>query len=298
MFYIFVINGRPNFKDRIQTEVERQLAENPVDHMVYVTKGQGDAIRFVRLYCDLHEKDEICFVACGGSGTLNEVASGIVGFRNKSLAFMAFGSTNDFCKTFPGLDFTSLGKILRGKHRDIDIIRAGDNYAINMINVGFDAMVTFEGYNLIAKGMDGAKAYRKGVVRCILNSRFNKIRVFTDGKPLNRRWMLLTSLGNGQWCGGQFHCAPNAVTDDGLMDVCLIRCITLLGFLLILKKYTEGRHVTDPFCRRRMVFCRASRAELKSDHLIYLGLDGEIVAASQFDIEVLPSEIDFIFPEE
>lgn len=298
MLYIFVINGRQDYHQRIQADIERQLAVNPVEHMIYVTKGQGDAIRFVRLYCDLNEKDEVCFIACGGSGTLNEVASGIVGFKNKSLAFLAFGATNDFCKSFPGQDFSSLKKILEGKHQRIDIIRAGDNYALNIVNAGFDAMVTYEGGNLIAKGMDGKAAYRKGIIRCLIGARFNRIQVTVDGKPLNRRWMLLTTFANGQWCGGQFRCAPKAIPDDGLMDVCMFKCMSLLSFFIVLKKYTDGSFLTDKFCLRRLKYCRAGRAELKSDNLIYLGLDGEIVAASQFDIEVLPSEIDFIFPGE
>lgn len=298
MLFIFVINGRPNYLNRVRTDIERQLAENPVEHMIYVTKGQGDAIRFVRLYCDLHEKDEVCFVACGGSGTLNEVASGIVGFKHKSLAFLAFGATNDFCKSFPGLDFTSFRKILDGTRRKIDIIRAGDNYAINVANAGFDAMATKEGNTFIAAGMDGAKAYRKGVMSSLIGSRMNRIQVIADGKKLNGKWMLLVTFGNGQWYGGQFHCSPNALTDDGLMDICLFKCMTLLEFFIILRKYTIGKHLTDPFCQKRLVYCKASRAELKSDNLIYLALDGEVVAASRFDIEVIPSEIDFIFPGE
>lgn len=298
MLYFFVINGRQDHLKRIQPELERQLADTSIDYKFYVTKGPGDAIRFIRLYCDLHEKDEVCFVACGGSGILHEVASGVVGYTGKSIAFLAFGATNDFCKSFPGLDFTSFGKILDGNHRKLDIIRAGDNYALNMINVGFDAMATYEGNTYIAKGMDGRKAYMKGVIRSLFGARFNKIKVTVDGKPFNRKWMLLTTFGNGQWCGGQFHCSPYAVTDDGLMDVCLVKCMSLLRFFLILKKYTEGSHLTDPFCLKKMKYCRASRAELKSNELIYLALDGEIVASSEFDIEVLPSAVNFIFPGE
>lgn len=297
MKYIFVINGKPDKLKVIRPELERQLAGVTEDYDFYVTLGPGDAVRFVRLYCDFHEKEETCFVACGGSGTLNEVVSGLVGQSGKTAAFLAFGSTNDFCKSFPDLNFKSVGAMLGGQTRKVDVIRAGDNYSINVINCGFDAMVAYEGSNFMAEGMDGVKAYKKGILHCIFGHRYNRIKVFVDDKPLNRRRMLLCTFANASWCGGQFKCAPEAVVDDGLMDICLIKPMTLLEFILILKKYTRGEHLTDPFCMKRMVHLKTAHASLRSRELIYLCLDGEMIAASKFNLDVLPGAIEFLMPK-
>ena len=66
MKYIYIINGRAD-KASYYQEFFEQLKENPHPHEVYTTLGEGDATRYVRLYCDLHPDEEVCFVACGGS---------------------------------------------------------------------------------------------------------------------------------------------------------------------------------------------------------------------------------------
>ena len=137
MHYIFVINGRPD-KDFIVEEVNRQIAQvgKGLDYEIYRTMGVGDGTRFVHIWCDLHPNKECCFVACGGSGTVNEVASGLVGFSKKYLGILAYGLTNDFNKCYPDRDFTSLRKLLAGEPRAVDIIRVNDSYALHVINIG------------------------------------------------------------------------------------------------------------------------------------------------------------------
>ena len=108
MHYIFIINARSD-KAAIAADVERQIQESKLglDYEIYLTRGIGDGTRFVKIYCDLHPNAKVCFVACGGTGTLNEVVSGMVGSHDKQLALLAYGSTNDFTKCFPDRDFTS-----------------------------------------------------------------------------------------------------------------------------------------------------------------------------------------------
>ena len=105
MHYIFIINARSD-KANIAADVERQIQESRLglDYEIYLTRGIGDGTRFVKIYCDLHPNAKVCFVACGGTGTLNEVVSGMVGSHDKQLALLAYGSTNDFTKCFPDRD--------------------------------------------------------------------------------------------------------------------------------------------------------------------------------------------------
>ncbi|MBP5210501.1 MAG: hypothetical protein J6Z27_01510, partial [Bacteroidales bacterium] len=100
MRYIFVVNGRRD-KSHIMPDLQKQIEEVTIDHIIYETKGVGDGTRYVRLYCEFHDKEEICFVACGGSGTTNEVAAGIIGFENKYMAILSYGTSNDFIKYYP-----------------------------------------------------------------------------------------------------------------------------------------------------------------------------------------------------
>ncbi len=136
MHYIFVINGRED-KRWIADEVDRQIRQlgSSLDYEIYTTSGAGDGTRFTRIYCDLHPNARVCFVACGGTGTLNEVASGLAGFKGKSLALLAFGTTNDFTKNFPDRDFVYHGSFnpFGEMSRDctLHLDSAGDAYFVS-----------------------------------------------------------------------------------------------------------------------------------------------------------------------
>ena len=296
MYYIFVINGRKDYADRIKADLDRQLSEVDIAYEFYFTEGVGDGTRFVRIYCDLHRKKEVCFIACGGSGTANEVASGIVGFEGKSMAFLAYGATNDFTKYYDELDFTSLKKILQGELRQIDIIKANDSYSMNVINVGFDASVAYLANRYLEQGLNGVRAFRKGLWDSLITRRLNGIRVVADGERLNKKVMLLCSIGNASWCGGQYHCSPKADTEDGLMEVCLLKPMLLMDFVRMLPKYTKGTYLEDKFSLKRLEYRQVKHVELDSKDLIYISNDGEIVASSHFDIDILPKALNIVLP--
>lgn len=296
MKYFFVVNGRPDKKDLIDKDLEKQLADVDIQYEIYHTAGVGDGTRYVRVWCDLHEKEEACFVACGGSGTLNEVASGLVGFSKKTLAYLAYGSTNDFIKHFPGRNWKSLNDILNGSSSMIDIIKVNDNYSINVVNVGFDAMAALYGYNYMQKGIDGKTAYKRGAFRSLIGDRVNHIKVTADGVPLNKRTLMMCTIGNASWCGGQFHCLPDASVDDGLMDICLIKPLLLLEFAALLPHYESGTLKKDEFSKGKAKFVRAKHVELRSRDLIYLSLDGEILASRSVDLDIVPKAVQMIMP--
>ena len=296
MLYIFVINGRAD-RDSVATEVQRQIdgVGRGLDYQVYRTTGVGDGTRFVHVWCDLHPNVECCFVACGGTGMVNEVASGMAGFRKKYLGILAFGTTNDFTKNFPDRDFRSLRKLLGGERCQVDLLRVNDSYAINVINVGFDAVVAATANQRIEFGHP-KNAYRWGIVRAILTARSNKIRIVDDGKRKNRRRLLMCPIGNGRWCGGEFLCSPYAEVDDGLIEVTVIRPMLLFTFMRILPRYRNGTFLGSRWIRRRIRYTRARHVEVLSRDLMDISLDGEILTGHNFRIDILPKEINLILP--
>lgn len=294
MLYYFIINGRSD-KSQIQPELEKMLSGYKINRQTYVTQGVGDATRVVNLYCDLNPRSEVCFVACGGAGTTNEVASALVGRENKYLAILNFGGTNDFIKYYPERDFHNIEALLDGEAAKVDAIKANDNYAINVVEFGLDSHVAIQADHNIKIGLKDP--YGKAVVKSMLFHRFNRMRVTADGERMNWRFVLLGTIANGRYCGGQFLTAPRAVNDDGLMEVLVMKSLPLLLVALIMKKYTEGRHLEDKFCMRLIKYRRAKHVELKSKDLIYLSLDGEIIASSSFKIDVLEKSLNLILPK-
>lgn len=293
MLYMFIINGRAD-KTFIRPDVEKQLEGLDIQYQLVTTRGSGEGTRIVNLYCDLHPEEEVCFVACGGSGTANEVASGIVGRTNKYMAFMGYGGTNDLLKCFPGRNFLSIKDILEGEKTKIDAIKVNESYSINVINGGMDAMVAYYWEIFNSEGVKNSM--NKALFRAILHDRFNRIKVVADGEVLSGRTIMQATISNGKVCGGQFVSSPNAVLDDGLMELSVFKAMSLPTLLYILPKYIKGTHLQDKFAMRHIRFKQVKHVELSSKQLIHLSLDGENVASPFFDIRILERSVNFILP--
>lgn len=293
MHYIFIVNGRSD-KQFIMDELEPQLKSAPIQYEIYKTTGEGDATRFVRIYCDFHPADEVCFVACGGTGTLSEVVNGVVGAQNKRVALMAYGSGNNFTLHFPGRNFKSVKDLIAGETVVSDVIKCNNDYSINVINLGFDSMAAYYGSQYILKGKD--KPYLRGTIRSIFLNRFNNYRIVVDGERMSRGTTMFCTIANASYYGQNYRCAPNAKIDDGIMDVEVNRSTTLLTFAIMYKYFKDGRHVTNKFCRRRMKFKDAKHVDISSKSLIYLCVDGETVASRHFVIDIIDKAVTLQLP--
>jgi diacylglycerol kinase (ATP) len=307
MKYIYIINGRPDKVTQYQ-ELFDQIKEIPHLHEIYTTMGEGDATRYVRLYCDLHPEEEVCFVACGGNGIINAVASGLVGYAQsseeaaklsagKTMAVLYFaGATEDFIINFPGRDFRSVRDMLDGEVTPTDIIQVNDSYCLNVCNIGFNSKVASRANELVARGKSAHEAYTRGVINAILTSRYNRIKVVVDGERIARGPMVLCTFANGRRVGGEFNCAPDAKVDDGLMDVCYFRAMSLLRLLALIPLYRKGTHIGSRAGGKYVLFRHAREVTITSKDLIDIYLDGEQLPGSQFQLKVLPGALPLRLP--
>lgn len=308
MKYIYITNGRADKATQYQ-DFFQQLKDIPHLHEVYTTLGEGDATRYVRLYCDLHPDEEVCFVACGGNGIINGVASGLVGYmrsgdpvaercKNKTMAILYFGgATEDFIINFPGRNFRSVKDMLDGTVTPTDIIQVNDSYCLNVCNIGFNSKVASRANELVAIGKSAHQAYTRGVINAFLTSRFNHIKVTVDGKRIARGSMVLCTVANGQRVGGEFNCAPNAKVDDSLMDVCYFRAMSLLRLLMLFPLYRSGKHIGSRPGKKRVLYRQAREVTISSKDLIDIYIDGEQLPGSQFHLKILPGALPLRLPK-
>jgi diacylglycerol kinase (ATP) len=309
MKYIYIKNGRAD-KAPYYEEFYAQLKEIPHSYVVYTTLGEGDATRYVRLYCDLHPEEEVCFVACGGNGIINGVASGLVGYAtsgkeaamlcsNKSMAILYFGgATQDIIVNFPGRDFRSIRDMLDGSVSPTDIIQVNDSFCLNVCNLGFNSTVASRANELVAEGKSAHQAYTRGVINAFLTSRFNRIKVKVDGKPIARGRMVLCTVANGRRVGGEFNCAPTAKLDDGLMDVCYFRAMSLLRLLMLFPLYRKGTHIGSRAGKNKVLYRQAREVTISSNDLIDIYIDGEQLPGSQFHLKILPGALPLRLPKQ
>ncbi|MBQ9661301.1 MAG: hypothetical protein IJV37_08625 [Bacteroidales bacterium] len=308
MKYIYIINGRADKAPQYE-DFYKQLKETPHPYTIYTTLGEGDATRYVRLYCDLHPEEEVCFVACGGHGIINGVASGLVGYAcsgeeagrqsaNKTMAILYFGgSTRDFIINFPGRDFLSVKDMLAGTVTPTDIIQVNDSFCVNVCNLGFNSKVASRANELVALGKSAHQAYTRGVMNAFLTSRFNRIKVTVDGQRIARGPMVLCTVANGRRVGGEFNCAPEAKMDDGLMDVCYFRAMSLLRLLMLFPLYRSGTHIGSRAGGSKVLYRQAREVTISSKDLIDIYIDGEQLPGSRFHLKILPGALPLRLPK-
>jgi len=297
MKYCFIINDEPSKAgNAYKIEADIRQLDKPIEFEIYRTTAEKSATLFVKEYCAEHPDTETCFVACGGDGTINEVATGMVGAQNKHLAVLAYGSGNDFIKYYKDKDFLSIRDLVNGTPHKIDIMKVNsDRYSINVCNFGFDSVVASTANRLSRKGWKNP--YRWGIAKAIFCGRFNRIKVRADGEELNPdKRMLLCTLGNNNHVGGEFFCSPRARNDDGLIEVGYCKTTTLLTFLGLLKFYSLGTHLDDPKVSRHFIYRQSKVVRVHSDETIELCLDGEMLSGQDFRIEIIPQAISFIIP--
>jgi len=298
MIYEFIIDASREDKDRVHEDLKDKIEKNNLtgSSRFYFSKSRSDAERFVRMSVFLLPKEEICFVACGDF--TGQVAAGLVGAQdNKSMAILDYNITEDLLKSFKDRDFKDFQKMLDGEVFAVDMIKIGDDYSLNVCTLGLSATMAKISRQHAAIGLADENASKRAFVSTVLQSRFTRATVTADGKRLNGKFLLNLHVANGQWCGSKYHCAPDAVMDDGLLDIALFRPVPLFALKHCMKLFATGDYNSSAFARAHIVTCRAKHVQLDSSTLMMISYDGEITASRHFEIDVLPKAVKLILPK-
>lgn len=297
--HYFVLNPAAGHRSAYE-ELQQQLAEiSPVPYTLYITSTPGDAQQYVREVCQ-QEQDPLRFYACGGDGTLGEVASGTLGYPNAAVGVWPRGSGNDFVKCFGGAQrFNRIKDQLTAPTQLVDIIQVGERAAINVVNIGLEAraadtMLRYRHHPLLG----GKRAYYVGVLSAVTGHMKMDCTIIADEQALYEGPLLTASFASGRYIGGGFQCAPHAVVDDGLMEVCVILPMSRGSLMKWLPIYKTGDHQDDPVFAPFLRLVKAQRVSIRCKEEVALCLDGEIIKGRDFNLRLLPRAVRFIVPED
>ena len=311
MKHLIVFNpgsGKNNQAQSFRDLIKEKFAG--LDYEIYETTGPRSVIPYLQKYLKV-AKDTVRVYACGGDGTVHEVANGLVGAKNAELAIMPIGTGNDFVKYYGVTneninDYRDFTPLINGEATPIDLSKiSGDGlnepwYSINVINFGFDAIVGARGnyykeHGFPKKVKEGTNPYDYALKNdAMKHGRFNNIEVFADGEKLNEKQLLLATLAQGKFVGGQFKCAPKSDNTDGLIDVCVLKTMTFLGLGMIIGTYTKGKHLDRP--RKKIVYRQAKEIKFVSPQEFDVCVDGEMIKGNNFVVEVCPKAIKLVTP--
>ena len=144
MKHIFIINptaGKTDSRQKIYDMAESLRQKHGLDVQCILTKKQGHATELAKKLCETGEA--LRFYACGGDGTVNEVANGIIGYDNAAMTVIPVGTGNDFLKNF-GDDmekFRDAENLWDGPQFPMDAIDVNGRVALTIACSGIDARV-------------------------------------------------------------------------------------------------------------------------------------------------------------
>jgi diacylglycerol kinase (ATP) len=231
-------------------------------------------------------------VAVGGDGTMGEVLNGIVG-TGATLGLVPLGTGNDLARTF-GIPLNVPGAIdvlLNGRVERIDLGRETHAHFAIVNGIGFAADV-MHFCNTQTGLFRGSAAIFEATVRLVATLDPKPMRVILDNEVIEGRFVT-TFVMNTRFTGGGMMICPAARTDDGMLDICLIRYITKASFLGTLPKAYSGRHVTHP----SVSLHRSRRVRIESERPQRKMYDGNVAdQTTPAECECLPGALDLIVP--
>jgi len=273
--------------------VIEQLLQS-VRHDTVVTTRMGHASEIARA-----AEGYDVIVAVGGDGTVHEVLNGIMarpeGDR-PALGLIPTGSGNDTRRTL-GIptDLADAALALAGGvRRRFDIGVCNGVYFNNSFAAGLDARVTAKAveYKVTTK-RSGLWLYLTALMHVLFHELYpHHVRIRWDGAEAVVADVLIVAATIGPTYGGGFYIAPDAVADDGLLEVCTIDPLSLPQALMRLPFVIFGKHT-------KMKVVHMSRHQsivIDSDDPMPAQVDGEVLVARRFEITVLPGAIECIVP--
>lgn len=266
---------------------------------VRVTWERGDAGRYVEEAID----DGVgCIVAAGGDGTLGEVAGALAahgadGGRVPVLAALPLGTANDFASAagIPEDIGAALELAARGRVHAVDVlrVRAGpqSRWCINLASGGFGTDATVEAHEVLKRVLGGFSYVVKGLTR--LHS--IEAQVIELRGP-GFRWsgpMIVLGIGNARQAGGGQAICPEALVDDGLLDLTVIPELDEGVGHTVATVILDGKRATLDRVAQRV---RLPWVELRSPAPVRLNLDGEPVEARRMRIDCVPAALRMVLP--
>ena len=241
-------------------------------------------------------------VVAGGDGTVHEAVNGLMRVGGESaLGLIPIGSGNDFSKavhTGPGRgrlrdrDWADAARALvkrlaeNASPRRLDLGRCNGRYFANGAGVGFDALITR--YSREVRLPVGNLVYVFGLIRALLQGVATPALRVEAGSYRYEGRATLANIANGCWLGGQFLIAPDAVPDDGRLNLVLAKAVTRRRILALVPRLKKGLHLEaeevqhEPF----------DKLVIECDEALPLHLDGEVCSPSQrFEIDCVPGAL-------
>jgi diacylglycerol kinase (ATP) len=288
---LFIVNpfAGTSSKVNIAEQIPKLLDLNTYDYKIRFT---GHPRHGYELAEEAVKEGVDIIIANGGDGTVNEVASAIVGSES-TFGIIPGGSGNGFSMHLGlGRSFQKAMKAINGgRIIKIDTCRLNGSFYVNVAGFGFDAKVAF----LTKDNKDrGFTHYFTTTLKESKKFKAEQLRLDIDGKIVEGNYAAAV-VANASRYGYSFTIAPSAQLTDGLLDITLIKEATVPRYLLsayrFFNKTLHQSRLTETY--------QGKNIRITSPNPVYYHLDGEgFEAINEFSVEVVPQSLKLIIPSD
>ena len=311
--HLFIINPKSFWRKTKQNQVVvkiheffRQIEDNEYD--IFVSRFPRDAVGFIPSFAKgLPDTTTLRVYAVGGDGILFDCLNGIMGLENVELAAIPYGYTNNFTRGFDKNDkvlFRVMSQQYNASAVPMDVMRCGNNYALNYCVVGLEAEAVHcaerirermaKGHSLsqwLCRQFYNLFFFVGGLAACgNKQMMFQRYDVDIDGEKFSGAYQGF-SIFNGPYYGGNLHPVNNAMPNDDILDILTVRSQGVLRTCFLFPFYTSGKYKMFP---RNFVLKQGKKIKIQSEDTLLISMDGIVFFESELEIELLPAAVQFV----
>jgi diacylglycerol kinase (ATP) len=268
-------------------QVRSILKQHKAEFDFELTKSPGDAADIAR---SAAERGWKVIVSLGGDGTISEVISGLVGTES-ALGIISCGRGNDIARSLgvPTDTEQAVNTLLNGEKCRIDVGLEKDQVFADIAGVGFSAEVSSQANDM--QKLKGSLAFLAATYKTLSRLKARQVRIELDNEVIETKVVSVT-VSNMKYAGGGMVFAPNAIADDGLFDVCIVREIGKISLALTFPQMYKDAGPKHPALSRY----RSSIVRIFSEDPMEKMFDGNINGKTPLEAEILAKAIDVIVP--
>lgn len=285
MKHIILVNPIAGRKkgEKYAIRIQKLLEKYNIESSIHVSKYPKHLTELAKQFA---AKEKCRFYSVGGDGTLNEIMQGIIG-TDSEIVVTACGTGNDFIRSIS--KYRSMRKIIINSistsATPVDVMKLNKNkYCLNILSAGFDAMIgknidKFRWIPLIS----GTIKYNLSIVYTLFQNKNFKFKVRVNDNVI-KKYFTLIAVSNGKYYGGGVCPSPEAIVDDGILDICLVNSTALLTKIILLPKYKSGKHLD----LKPVKMTKSDKISIVSNKRFPVNIDGEVFYTKKLKCEVMP----------
>lgn len=241
-------------------------------------------------------------IVIGGDGTLHEVVNGIyiqksAAPEDVTIAMISVGTGNDWIRMLgiPRRYSEAIRAIREGYTflQDVASVEYEEShyrqvrYMANVAGIGFDAAVIRRLQNQNTKKHLGKTSYLWSLVRSFFSHKSTGVKIWVDDKLIFNDLLFSMAIGVGKYNGGGIQQLPEAVADDGLLDITIIKPLHWWNIVFRIRRLFNG----TIYSIGHVQYAQGEKIRVESTPEAPLEVDGELLGGTPIELKARHREV-------